>query len=376
MKKRKYFGMSSRIARWKIDTSLEHWLGRHADNSDFWKKLYVLYYRIVDNKYYKIGIEMVNRSIEVHEKDFTNYTKDYVIRDMLYCLHRFGFSFQDYCIYGLVNKTLQCRKTFVADKLRYYYCDILNAPFVKEMMTDKYVCYQNYKKFYKRDVLGCYTERDKESFLSFVSKHSRFIFKPLEEHSGHGIKIFSTNEINVDSFVQEMLINGPFIVEELIVQGKEVAIMHPYSVNSLRVVTFVIGEKVHIIGVTWRIGVGNSVMDNAGSGGIYASVDFEYGFVQTDAINYKGDHYNVHPDTKIPIVGYQLPQWDEAVSLIHEMATAVKGTTLVSWDIAYSTKGWLMVEANDNGDWSIIQSNKRIGKKRELFFYMDQYLKQ
>lgn len=127
------------------------------------------------------------------------------------------------------------------------------------------------------------------------------------------------------------------------------------------------------MGVTWRIGVGNSVMDNAGSGGIYASVDFEHGFVQTDAVNYIGEHFNIHPDTGVQIVGYRMPRWDEALALIHEMATTMKGTTLVSWDIAYSTKGWLMVEANDNGDWSIIQSNQLVGKKAELYAYMDKY---
>lgn len=376
MDKDRYFGLSPRIARWKLDMPLENWLGAKADKSEFWKRLYIFYYHLWDTKYYKVGIGMVNKFIEMHKKDFSNYNRDYIVRDMLYCLHRFGFSFQDYCIYGLVDRTFQCRKTFVSDKLRYHYCDILNAPFVEKMMTDKYACYQKYKKFYKRDVLGCYTERDKDAFLSFVKKHKRFIFKPLEEHSGHGVRIVATADINVDTFMIEMLKKGAFIIEELIEQGKEVAVMHPQSVNSLRVVTFVLDKEVKIIGITWRIGVGGAVMDNAGSGGIYASVDFENGFVQTDAINYIGEHFNVHPDTHVQIIGYKLPQWSEALSLIKEMATTVKGTTLVSWDIAYSTRGWLMIEANDNGDWSLIQSNKRIGKKEELFAYMDKFNKQ
>ena len=172
-----------------------------------------------------------------------------------------------------------------------------------------------------------------------------------------------------------MINKGAFVVEEVIVQGEELSAMHPQSVNSLRVVTFVLGNEVHILGVTWRIGVGDAVMDNAGSGGIYASIDPQYGFVQTDAINYNGKHFNVHPDTNIQIVGYKLPKWNEALSLIHEMAITVKGTTLISWDIAYSSNGWLMVEANDNGDWSIIQSNKKIGKKAELYSYIDAYFK-
>ena len=35
MKKDKYYGASSRIAKWKIDTSTENWLSYKADNSEF-----------------------------------------------------------------------------------------------------------------------------------------------------------------------------------------------------------------------------------------------------------------------------------------------------------------------------------------------------
>ena len=60
---------------------------------------------------------------------------------------------------------------------------------------------------------------------------------------------------------------------------------------------------------------------------------------------------------------------------IRQMATYIKGTTLIAWDIAFSTKGWVMVEANENGDWCLIQSNKKIGLKQQLFGYMDEFFK-
>lgn len=371
----KYFGLSPRIARWKIDTPFENWLSKEADKSEFWKRMYVAYYKIFDNEYYHGGIRLAKEAISLHKDELSQYDEKYVLHDMIYCLHRWGISFQDYFIYSFIDKKSVYRESFVSDKLRYYYCDILNDSNILPLMTDKYACYQKYERFFKRDVLGCYTEADKKSFSLFTENHERFIFKPLEGHSGHGIKIVSVKDINVCDFFMDMISKGAFVVEELIVQGKETALVHPQSVNSLRVMTFVLGENVHIIGVTWRIGVGGATMDNAGSGGIYASVDPKYGFVQTDAINYKGEHFNLHPDTNIQIVGYKFPKWNEAVSMIYDMAMNIKGTTLVSWDIAYSDKGWVMVEANDNGDWSIIQSNQKIGKKAELFSYMDEYFK-
>ena len=351
---------------------IEGWLGVKADKSEFWKKLYVLYYQLFDNKYYKVGVQMAKDAIAAHSQDFIGCKEKLIVRDMIYSLHRFGYSFKDYCVYGFVNKTLRCRLTFVSDKLRYHYCDILNAPNILHLMTDKYECYKHYKEFFKRDVLGCYSDADFEVFSAFIDKHERFILKPMEEHSGHGIRICSAKGMDKKHFFDEMLKKGSFVVEELIEQGDELAVMHPSSVNTLRVVTFVIGNEVHVIGGAWRIGVGNAVVDNAGSGGIYASIDFKNGIIQKDAIDYKCKHFNLHPDTGVQIIGYKLPKWDEALLLIHKMATNVKGTTLISWDIAYSKKGWCMVEANDNGDWKIAQFGE-IGKKEELYSYMDRY---
>lgn len=166
---------------------------------------------------------------------------------------------------------------------------------------------------------------------------------------------------------------GSFILEELIIQGKETALMHPQSINSCRVVTFVVNGEVNVLGTTWRVGAGGSIKDNAGSGGMYASIDSSNGVVETDAITYNGTIYEKHPDTGYRFKGFHLPEWDAALSLIKEMSLYLKGTTMVSWDIAYSNKGWVMVEANDNGDWSLLQSNKKIGKKDILYFYMDKF---
>ena len=64
---------------------------------------------------------------------------------MIYCLHRFGYSFQDYCIYDFIhNKDIQYRASFVADKLRYHYCDILNSSDILQIMNNKYLCYEKY----------------------------------------------------------------------------------------------------------------------------------------------------------------------------------------------------------------------------------------
>lgn len=375
MEKDKYFGLSPRIACWKIDTPLENWLSLKADESDFWKRFYIFYYMVFDPKYYRNGVKIAEKCIEVYKDNFTLLDRGCIIRDMVYCLHRFGISFEDYCIYNFVDKSNHCRNSFVSDKLRHYYCDILNSKSIITLLNDKYKCYKKYKEFFKREVLGCYVNRDKGDFIEFISKHEQFIFKPIDGNCGHGVKIISLEEDDASSFFDKSIVDGPFVVEELINQGKEMAALHPQSINSLRVSTFVLKGNVHINAIALRMVLGDSVVDNAGTGGIYASVDPEFGFVQTDARDYKGRHFNIHPDTGVQIIGRKLPEWDEALSLIHKIAICQEGSVLIAWDIAYSDKGWLMVEGNAVGSWDLLQSNKQIGKKAELFSYMDEYFK-
>lgn len=52
------------ISRWKIDTPFENWLGSFADKSEFWKRMYVLYYRLFDHEYYVKGMPYLLKEIE------------------------------------------------------------------------------------------------------------------------------------------------------------------------------------------------------------------------------------------------------------------------------------------------------------------------
>ena len=375
MMKDRYYGLSPRITRWKINNCVENWLSYKADKSYFWKRIYVFFYRVFDYKYYVGGMPFINDWLIKYQSIWEGkFNRTDLVYDMIYCLHRYGISFQDYWIYDFPYKSNSAREDFVSDKLRYYYCDILNDDVVLPLTTDKYICYKRFKEFFKRDVLGIYANNDFFLFEEFTKKHSFFIFKPLKEHSGRGIELIGTKDIDVHVFFKDRISKGSFVVEEVIQQGEEVARMHSACVNSFRVVTFRLpNNDVKIIGVTWRIGSGNSVMDNAGAGGMFAVVNPDLGFVETSARRYNTEEYYIHPDSGVIIPGFQLPEWNEAKEMIKNIALSLPEATMVSWDLCYSNKGWMMVEANDNGDWSIIQSNKKIGFKPLLYSLMDKH---
>lgn len=371
----KYFGFSPRIAQWKESSEFETALSRAAErDAGISRHLYNLYYKHINPHYYAKGKEFAREMYVKHKDVLGDMDFESVYEDMVYCLHRYGLDFQDYCMFRLHEKSERKRNEFVSDKLRYHYCDLLNSPEVEALMTDKLQCYKEYGKFYKRSVTGIRTEDDKAIFLDFAARHPKFIFKPLTAHSGNGIAIVEISDRKAaEEWFDKTMSSNPGVAEELIEQGEAMAVLHPSSINTCRLTTFTIGEDVTILGGGLRIGKKNAFVDNGGQGGMYANIDTVNGIIATCAHDYSNQEFRYHPDTGVQIVGFKLPEWDKAIELIKSMATHYKGATLIAWDIAYSKYGWVMVEGNDNGAWCIMQSNLQKGLKPKLYALMDRY---
>lgn len=371
----KYFRVAKNISRWKIEGYLESFLASKADNSSFWKYLYVKYYQILDSEYYNKSLDLIAVEIERQSKNFVNFSqisKSWLIKDMIYSLHRFGVSFEEYFIYRFYNLNFHGRSKFNSLKLQYGYCEQFNSPNIANICEDKSKTYSYLKEYYKRDVL-LIDERTKQTDVNqFVKHHKKFIFKPLFGHSGQGIKIFDEADID-NGFVDEKLsLFGPFIIEEIINQAQEMAVLHSQSINTVRIATLNMNGLVYIYGGAVRIGIGNSNIDNAGAGGIYVSIDTNIGVIVSKAMDNKSNRYVLHPDSKVILPGFKLPMWDEAIKLIKKLATTIPGANLLAWDLAYSKDGWCLVEANDIGEQYLLQAPEQQGVKPQLIKMFDQ----
>lgn len=49
------------------------------------------------------------------------------------------------------------------------------------------------------------------------------------------------------------------------------------------------------------------------------------------------------------------------------------GATVIAWDLAYSKKGWLVIEGNDVGEPYLLQAPLQIGMKSALIRLLDLY---
>ena len=53
----------------------------------------------------------------------------------------------------------------------------------------------------------------------------------------------------------------------------------------------------------------------------------------------------------MPIVGFQIPRWDEAKDFVRKAAQVVPSIRIIGWDVALSQDGWVLIEANRAGEW-------------------------
>jgi hypothetical protein len=161
------------------------------------------------------------------------------------------------------------------------------------------------------------------------------------------------------------------VVEELIEQAPEMAALNPFSVNTVRVPTLKLKDRVVVFHPFLRIGRGKSVVDNAASGGIIAVADEKTGIVTYEGVDEKGNHFIRHPESNVIIPGFQIPKWDEAVELVTQLSAVVENNHYCGWDIALTKNGWVMVEGNPRGQLVVMQMFFKTGFRKELDAYIE-----
>ncbi len=359
------------IAAWKIDSFTERFLEKRADKSFFWKKMYVAYYKLFDSEYYKKGLNFINKNITLFCGEISAKARKRYTVDMVYSLHRFGCMFDEYFLYNFQNLNTQERESFVTDKLRWSYYARLNNRNSIEIFNDKKKCYDLFSKWYGRELVLISSEDDKDAFLEFAKNHKKFIVKPYNSSGGRGVHIKNIEGIDPKECFKELILGGASVVcEGLIMQSEAMSVFHPSSVNTLRIPTIRDKDKVNLFHPLLRTGVGDSVVDNASSGGIFALVDSETGIVCSEARDEKGGKFPVHPNTGIAYQGFQIPDWEQAITLVKELSTVLPDCRYVGWDLAHTENGWVMVEGNPHGQIIMMQLFFDKGFKEELESYL------
>lgn len=191
-----------------------------------------------------------------------------------------------------------------------------------------------------------------KELLAKSSNNSIFI-KPTVGSGGKGaIRISNrSNElpnILIPSFFDYFL-SGSFIYQDEVAQHKDLAMLNPSTLNTIRIDTFKKpGCEPEILSALLRVGRTGNCVDNASAGGIIIGIEVEggtlkeLGFCELWA---GGLFYKQHPDTGIIFHGFQIPLFDDVKQLVIEAASWLP-QSLVGWDIAVSDQGPVLIEGN------------------------------
>lgn len=218
-----------------------------------------------------------------------------------------------------------------------------------DFIKDKNLFYQKMKQFFKRETCPIESVKDKDEFCRIFSKYGCLMVKPTRGGCGSGIEIISLSDYNgnAGAAFDKLLSLGSFIAEEIVEQDSRISRFNSSSLNTFRIPTFRTKDGIKIFYPSIRIGRAGSIVDNAGAGGTFAAIDAETGVIITDGFDKHGHHFKKHPDSNIEYKGVKIPEWDNLKKIVTEIHNAMPiEHKYVAYDMALSTRGWVVIEAN------------------------------
>ena len=313
--------------------------------------------------------QRINEVISLYKGDIDDQLRLRLASDMDYLNLKFGLFLKEFFLYGLETKSRREIEAFIPNAGRKDYLRKLNSPRAFIICRNKALSYEHFAPLYKRDLVEIKGEEDFQTAVSFIRQHSDFVFKPLDKSFGRGIKrIRSERKADAEGIAAELIKEAPCILEETICAHDSIRSLHPASLNTIRVTTYLDSNgrvKIHL--PFFKIGQGDSFVDNGGSGGMCALIDADTGVIISNGKDENNTVYESHPDTGVTLKGFRVPEWDSLKRFAEEAARMFPDARYAGWDMALSAdRGWLVVEVNCRTQFYGQQMCDEVGKKYDF----------
>lgn len=269
----------------------------------------------------------------------------------------------EYMIFGFYNLSTKEQKKYLTDVeatrlMRPYNND--SEPYLKSKV--RFLKY--FTRFVHRGWLYV-PDASYEEFCEFVHKYHTIALKPQYSSWGIGFLRLTEEEFQSEEHPVEFykkLCKGRYLAEEFVESCEELAVFHPSSLNTLRVITFRCGERFEVFGSGLRVGNNGLYVDNAHGGGIFCEIDPADGKIITDGLDEYSNSYVTHPMTGVRFKGNQIPYWQEVVALCREASQELSCLRVVGWDVAILSDGRLeLIEGNHSPGMNIVQAPAKHG---------------
>ena len=205
---------------------------------------------------------------------------------------------------------------------------------------------------------------DYKNFMDFLLtlrktglwQEEHLIIKKLKDTHG-GKNIFKISETMLKenqekiSSVFNIIQSGGYLFQNRLRQHPALDQVNPYSVNTLRVDTFMNKSgNAEIFSTFLRTSSSKVFVDNAFSGGLFIGIHPETGRLYkegfTDFEKGTGQTYLTHPQTGLVFENHQIPCFDDIRKLAKDAAAKLPRLRIIAWDIAVTPDGPVIIEGN------------------------------
>ena len=221
----------------------------------------------------------------------------------------------------------------------------LNDQKLYKAYTDKnalhfYVDKKHLPKTYFHIVNGDYFDENFEMasiekvVTTLKNLNKTVVLKPaIDTGGGKNVLIKGSQEISTILQNNPKYNSNSYIIQERIKQHPILDQFHPASVNTIRIMTGRVEDKIEVLSSFFRIGNNNNTIDNSLAGGVVCGISKE-GKLRKSGTNMKLITYEQHPDTGIPFSNVEIPGIHEAWVFCKITHKKMLHFTFISWDIA------------------------------------------
>lgn len=278
----------------------------------------------------------------------------FVLARMIYSLLVTGCTFKEYYNLNFANRTIKNQKTYITTGSNINAYNILNDKSLNHIYINKDEFNEKYSEFLFREWIDL--SREKEDIYSFFKRHKDIIVKPKSGDSGKGISVLHNcgelTEADVDAIVGEVK-SG--IAEEVIYNHPKLSELNASSLNTMRIITVRVKDRVEILFAGIRFGAKGSEIDNISAGGRIAPIDIQNGIICGRSHTKKTVAENSEADNNF--TGFQIPMWDELNDFLLRLTAVVPQMRYMAWDIAVTENGFAVIEGNHSSGNTVIQAH-------------------
>lgn len=209
------------------------------------------------------------------------------------------------------------------------------------------------------------------------------VIKPtINTSSGKNVRFLNVVngvDLNTNMHLKDLFdkYNQNFVLQKKLNQCKEVSDIHPHSLNTFRITTYVLNGEIYTVPAALRFGSNKSNLDNIHAGGFGIAVSDE-GVLGKYAYKLgRGDSkvkIEKHPNTGIVFDGYKIPKFNRVLEASKIAHSKFVGIGIISWDIIIDQNyDPVIIEANliGQGYWfpQVLHGKGPFGKNTKEFIH-------